>query len=363
MTVNEIIKGRSLPDVLSDGKGGIIKDRDGFEKRKKVIRQLLSEKEYGVIPKKPDHMEVDVKPGDRGFCAGKAIRLFLTFSFEMDGERFSFPAEASIPKGKTNIPAFIHLSFRKDNPDIFQPTEEIIDRGFAVFTLCYTHVTSDDDNFKNGIAPYLCKSRRKKDAPGKIAIWAWAAMRLVDYVITRDEIAKDNIAVIGHSLLGKTALLTGAYDERINYIISNNSGCSGAAISRGKRGERKADICRRFPYLFCPAYLDADDDESLLPFDQHFLLALSAPRYLLVGSADEDIWQDPESEFLCLCEMERVYALYGKRGLVHGETIPQAPMLLDEGDCHYHLRRGAHYLSREDWNYYINYIEGKINAD
>ena len=360
--INELLRGRALPELLSDGNGGIIDNIAAFEEKKEAIKRMLCEKQYGTIPNRPDHMSVTVLEENKRFCAGKAVKQSLSLSFDMNGEKFSFPADAVIPKNKKNIPAFIHINFRPNIPDEYQPSEEIVDRGFAVFTVCYKSVTSDDGDFKSGIAQNLLKSRRRKDASGKIAMWAWAAMRLLDYALSLDVIDKENVAVIGHSRLGKTALLAGAFDERFKYVISNDSGCSGAAISRGKKGERKADICRVFPHWFCPAYLEAEDDESLLPFDQHFLLALSAPRHLLVGSAEEDIWADPESEFLSLAATKPVYALYGKAGLVDNGTIPEATAVFSEGDCHYHVRHGAHYLSREDWSYYMNFIERKINA-
>jgi hypothetical protein len=120
----------------------------------------------------------------------------------------------------------------------------------------------------------------------------------MDYVETLDFIDLSSVAVIGHSRLGKTALLAATFDERFAYAISNNSGCAGAAITRGKRGEHILEITNRFPYWFAKRYAKYAADESTLPLDQHFLLAAIAPRKILVGSADEDEWAGPESEFL-----------------------------------------------------------------
>ena len=126
-------------------------------------------------------------------------------------------------------------------------------------------------------------------------MWAWAAMRAADYLQTLDSADLESLAVIGHSRLGKTALVAAAFDERFRFVHSNNSGCSGAAIIRGKTGEQIDDICRNFPFWFCENYKTYRKNESALPFDQHLLLALSATRFVSVGSAAEDLWADPAS--------------------------------------------------------------------
>lgn len=357
--LEEILSARELPDVMRLKSGRRVKTVEDFEKHKEEIKILLQEYEYGYIPPKPRHMRVEEVSCDEGFCAGKAVHRLMRIELEFEGGKsFSFPLRCMIPQGKTNIPAFVHISFRNETAHHYQPTEEIVDRGYAVFAFDYRDVTSDDGNFKNGIAPMLAPSRRRLNAPGKIAMWAWAAMRVMDYVSTLDYIDKSNVAVIGHSRLGKTALLTGAFDTRFKYVISNNSGCSGAAITRGKIGEKMDAITNVFPYWFCPRYTkEAIAGRIPEKFDQHSLLALSVPRHLIVGSAEEDLWADPTSEYLSLVAVDEVYRLYGKTGLIHPDEIPAPKTYLGEGDAMYHIRHGKHYLSREDWNAYMDYID------
>ena len=354
--VKRLLEERNIPSVL----GGAKRASD-FEKRKEKIRRLLQQRQYGEMPPKPDHMSVEVTSTHDTFAAGIAERRFLNFSFEMNGQRFSFPAMSVIPKNKTNCPAFVFIDFFGGEGNKYMPTEEIAERGFALFTFCYKDVSSDDNDFKSGIAKNLVKSRRKNTAPGKIALWAWAAMRVMDYVGTLgDVIDLDNVAVIGHSRLGKTALLTGAFDERFKYVISNDSGCCGAALERGKVGERYERISTVFPFWFCPAFNRDAQANVDLPFDQNFLVSLSVPRHVIIGSAEEDIWADPTSEFLCLASLESVYKLYGKQGLVHRDEIPSPRTVLSEGDATYYVREGTHYLSRHDWNTYMDIIESKM---
>ena len=354
--VQKLIEERNIPSPIKS-----VRCASEFEKKKERIKKLLSDRMYGEIPRKPDHMYVEETSVYDRFAAGKATRRSLNFSFEMDGKSFSFPAISVIPSGKKKCPAFVYISFEKGEAGKYFPTEEIVERGFALFTFYYKDVAGDDGDFKSGIAKHLVKSRRKNTAPGKIALWSWAAMRVMDYIETLgDVIDTDNVAIIGHSRLGKTALLTGGFDERFKYVISNDSGCAGAALERGKIGERYSRISEVFPYWFCPAFNRDAAAGVEMPFDQNFLVSLSIPRHVIIGSAEEDTWADPLSEFLCLASVTPVYALYKKRGLIHNDEMPKPRTVLSEGDASYYIREGTHYLSRHDWNAYMDIIESKI---
>ena len=353
--IDKLIEERNIPDILK----GVRSARD-FDRKKEKIKKLLAEREYGEIPKKPEHMYVEETNKLENFACGKAVLKHLNFRFEMDGKSFTFPAISVIPKGTEKHPAFVYIGFESGEGGKYMPTEEIVERGFALFAFCYNDVTSDDGDFKNGIAKYLVKSRRKNTAPGKIALWAWAAMRVMDYVESLGDIIDlDSVAVIGHSRLGKTALVAGGYDSRFKYVISNESGCAGAALERGKVGERYNRISTVFPYWFCPAFNRDTQCGTELPFDQHFLVALSVPRYVIIGSAAEDVWADPTSEFLSLASLCPVYKLYKKTGLIHEDKIPEPRCVLSDGGAAYYVRGGTHFLSRHDWNTYMDIIASK----
>lgn len=350
---------RGVPSAMTNSKGRTARTPSEADARRAEIRKLLEDEEYGVLPPRPEHLRVEKSPGIRNFCAGKVESEFLTFTATLGGKELSFPVRAAIPKAAKCAPAFVHINFSPETPDKYQPTEEITDRGFAVFSFCYTDVTSDDGDFDDKCAAHLSPSRHAKNASGKIMMWAWAAMRVMDYIETLPMIDKHNIAVIGHSRLGKTALVTAAFDERFKYAISNDSGCSGASIARGTVGESIERITYTFPFWFCPRYRESTEPSSK-SFDQNFLTALIPPRHLIVGSAQEDTWADPRGEFLGCASTNAVYEIYGKRGLIYGDGFPSAKSVLDEGDACYHIRKGCHYLSREDWAVYMDFIEKKI---
>ncbi len=360
LDIKGILDRRGVPNALVFNSGEPVKTAEDFEIRREEIKRILAEEEYGAVPPKPDHLSVEVESRMDSFSAGKAPLKRLKFICTFGEKKISFPVYSIIPKKSKPIPAFVVISFRRNVPDIYLPAEEITDRGFALFSFCYTDISSDDNNFSSELTKQLVPTRRKKSASGKIALWAWAAMRVMDYVETLACIDKENVAVIGHSRLGKAAMLAGGFDERFKYIISNDSGSGGAAISRGKIGESFDDMARTFPFWFCPKWLENTISARPHNFDQNFLAALSVPRHLMIGSATEDFWADPESEFLGCASTNSAYELYGKQGLVYGDEIPESKTVLDGGEALYHIRDGLHYFSREDWLVYMDYIDKVI---
>lgn len=356
--VEKLLLLRNIPELMKLNSGRKVTTAEDFMSRREQIKKILQEEEYGYIPKKPDHLSVELI-SEVSFCAGKATHRHLKFTVTFGEKEFSFPVQSVIPKGEGPHPAFVHIDFMSGVPTKFTPSEEICDGGFAVFSFNYEDVTSDDGNFRNGIAKHF-GGRKRYTAPGKIAIWAWAAMRVIDYAETIPEIDKDHIAVVGHSQLGKAALVAGAYDDRFKYVISNESGCCGAALGRKAIGETVVCITNAFAHWFCPKYVkSAKSFTENSKFDQHFLLSLVAPRYLIIGSAQEDLHSDATNEFLCAVAASDAYEILGKTGLVHSGEIPKAKAILDEGAICYQKRKGESYFSREDWQVYMNYIKSK----
>ncbi len=319
---------------------------------------ILLKEEYGYLPARPYSVSAELVENDKKFCAGKANLQKLMLNCKAEWGEFSFPIYYTAPKDKKNIPCFIHINFRDLIPDRYQPTEELVDNGFATLTFCYKDVTSDDGDFTNGLAGIVYPDgKRRPDGCGKLGLWAWAAMAIMDYAQTLPELDRQRICVAGHSRLGKTALLTGALDKRFYCAFSNDSGCSGAALSRNNSGETIRDIVNRFPYWFCENYYKYADNEAALPFDQHWLIAANAPHRVYVASAAGDLWACPPNEYLSCIAASKYYERLGLCGFIHPDRFPNEGERMHEGNIGYHLRGGNHYFSREDWLYYIEFLK------
>ncbi|MBO5271002.1 MAG: acetylxylan esterase, partial [Clostridia bacterium] len=328
-----------------------------WEARREELLSVLDREIYGTAPAAPVSVRVTAVPNKKkyGDCAGKAVISDLTLSFDTDRGEFTFPAVEVLPKGEGKVPVFVFLNFSSDVPHKYFPVEEIVDSGCAVVRIYYNDITKDeDDGFSSGLAAMY---DRERDTWGKIRMWAFAASRVMDYLETTDYADLQRVAVVGHSRLGKTALVAGAYDPRFALACSNDSGCSGAAITRGKKGERVKQITSRFPHWFCEKYRDYTEKEDEMPFEQHFLVGAIAPRRVAIGSAIEDEWACPVSEYLCAVAASPAWELFGKRGCVHPDRLPEVGDCFAEGNVSYHLRAGTHYLSRADWAVYWDLIK------
>ncbi len=346
-----------FPELLKFENGNNVTQENWQERRKEII-DILCREEYGYSPEKPESVKGEVIEEVSKIASGHALMQRINISFDTDNGEFTFPINFIYPKEKKNSPLFILLNFRPDLYDMYYPLEELIDNGFAIAVIYYNDITKDDGDFTSGIAS-MYNVKDKATHWGKLSMWAFGASRALDYLATREEVDKDNVAVIGHSRLGKTALWCGAQDERFKYVISNDSGCSGAAYERIKHGNSETIpvITKNFPFWFCENFKKYVGREDERPFDQHFLLAASCPRYVCVGSASLDFWAEQYSEQLSCIGATPAWKLMGKSGFIGNETPAEIGEHFMEGDISYHLRDGVHFLGRQDWLNYMRFIK------
>ena len=361
--LNELLKERDLLGILEMNDKTPV-TRDNWRARRDEMKTLLETYSYGVTPPAPDSVWAEIVSEDDHAYAGKVLQQRINISFDTPGGVFTFPIVLFVPKKYPNAPVFLHLAFRRELPDRYVPVEEITDSGFALAVLCYEDVVNDGHfgDFSDGLA--LCfgtDCSRGKTVWGKIGMWAYGASRALDYLLTRTDIDAKRTAVIGHSRLGKTALWTAAQDERFWCAISNDSGYGGAATSKHGHGERVRDFLRAGSWdWYCENFKDyVDEKEDEKPYDQSFMLAMIAPRYLCVGSAVEDRGADPESEFLTTLWASQAWEILGVPGLLTPDKLPEAGDAFQKGSISYHMRPGGHFLSREDWLHYIDFLKNK----
>lgn len=331
-----------------------------FKSREEML-DIMQKEVYGYLPEPPESISFEEHRNFvYDFCANRATLTKVDITVKVcGGKEFTFPIYVAIPRKGDKHPFFVHINFRDNVPDRYMPTEEILDLGCAVISFCYKDITSDDGDFTDGLAGVLYEDgKRPSDGAGKIAMWAWAAQRALDYAETLDCLDMEKAVVCGHSRLGKTALFTAATDERFKFAYSNDSGCSGMAITRDKIGETVEKIYTRFPYWFCENYSKYMGKEHEMPFDQHYLTACIAPRFLYGASASGDSWADPVSEQLNCVAVSEYYEKMGLKGFVC-DRVAEIGDKFHEGTIGYHLRDGAHYFAREDWQWLIEFVKSK----
>ncbi len=235
------------------------------------------------------------------------------------------------------------------------PVDTLVSKNYATISF-YTEDLEPDKptDYKQGIFKIFDGNQRNEKSWGAISAWAFGVLRIVDAIYDDERFDNSKIAVAGHSRGGKTALWASANDKRITSCFSNNSGCTGAAISRGKQGENLLIINNIFPHWFCDNYNKYNNNENNLPIDQHMLIALSSPRYVYITSATKDLWADPKAEFMGAKLASVIWEDAGLKGL-ECQTQPKVGDFCNSGYIGYHIREGEHDLTRYDWDGFCDF--------
>ena len=360
-----------LPPLMKDDDGRPITTTAQWAAKRAKLLDLFRNELYGYSPERPKDEWFEIAKIDRQAMGGAATLKLVNIHLGAQPEAPVIHLNLFIPNNRTKpAPAFLLICNRdRENIDPtrkiksdFWPAEQIVARGYAAASFFNGDVAPDKyDGFTTGIHAYLQNpASRKFNSWGTIAAWAWGGSRVMDYFETDPDIDEKHCAVTGHSRGGKTALWCGAQDERWALTISNCSGCSGAAIARRRFGESLKVIQNAFKHWFCGNYRKYIDREDDLPFDQHELVALVAPRAVYVTSADEDLWADQRGEWLAIHEAEPVWKLFGRKGLPSDIMPPLDKPLIGDG-MGYHIRTGEHNYKVFDWNAHMDLADREFN--
>ncbi len=226
------------------------------------------------------------------------------------------------------------------------PIEHIMERGYGLAVIHPPQFVPD--RRRTGRA-----SLASYDAPdwGTIGAWSWQTAALAQYFQTDTRFS--DIIAYGHSRYGKSALLAAALSPAIDGVVSHQSGTGGASLSRNKKGETVQDITERYPHWFTPQYMAYSEEQSALPIDQHHLLAMIAPRPVLLGNARRDVWSDPEGGFRAAQGATPIYQLYGESGLSAQKLTQFQPA----DSLAFWMRPGTHGVTKEDWPSFLSFLD------
>ena len=316
---------KPLPDPFLFEDGNRVRSQQDWQRRRLQIRQALLNIQYGTSPGPPDGVSVITRGKELGADGEtrEAIRLEfipdrsrpdVTFGVDVNGWRPSKEAidrrAESIPGfGEAGIPALVYVG-----DSVFR---NVLQNGVAM--LCFENNQLEPMEMGNPIAGPARRAYEVLEHSayswGSIAVWAWGASRVLEYAPSRPEMNPQQILVSGHSRNGKTALLAGALDERFSVVNPAGSGCAGAGsyLALGEGCEDLTALTSRERWW---AWTHANFEtwagrEEQLPFDQHFLMGLVAPRPLLRAEGTTDTWANPEGTCVSFLATKPIYEAFG----------------------------------------------------
>lgn len=234
------------------------------------------------------------------------------------------------------------------------PNEAILRRGYAYASFFPGEFAADNEERAPVDLARFARFLPPARAPqGVIAVWAAGFGWTLDVLENDPRIDASRTAVWGHSRQGKAALLAAAFDPRIDAVMPMQSGKGGATLTRSYAGESVKQITKSYPHWFSPAYAAYSDRETAIPVDQHHLLALIAPRPVLLGNSWKDVWSDPNGVFRAALGADPVYRLLGAKGLMQ-TSLRDARQ---RGDIDFFIRPGGHGVHKADWDYMLNWLD------
>lgn len=382
----------TLPDPLTLKNGKKVTDKQTWlSQRRPEIVKLFETYQFGKMPGKPADMSFNVFDKGTPVFDGRVIRKQITVYFTKDTSDHKMDILVYLPANATKpVPLLLQISFSPNSsvstldPGVkhgmmWTPAgkkvpapktglgkldvEKFTSAGYGLATIYYGDIEPDfKTGYKYGIRGYYMKPGQTYPADdewGAISAWSWGLSRAMDYFETDKQVDAKRIALQGVSRLAKTVLWTGAHDTRFKMVIESCAGEGGGALSRRNYGENikhMTDTTRYF-YQFAPNWHKYSDDFNASPVDAHMLVALMAPRYLLMQTGDTDLWSDPHGEFLAAQAAEPVYNLFGITGVAASQWPSAGDSSLVYRQLGYYMHSGGHGTIPSDWDVYLEYMK------
>ena len=370
----------TLPDALVMADGTKVSTTEQFEnERREEILAFFEEYVYGTLPKNGFTTSFEIVEESEVFD-GKAIRKQVKIIVATEKGTSEALMLLHVPNTDAPSPVIIGLNSNGNHAALADEAilpsysfdtedgtwvekrgekayrwniEDSIARGYAVATIYSGDFAPDSAKTYNTRVVSLFDEEEFK----AVGAWAFGLLRAVDYMMQDESIDSNHIAVVGHSRLGKAAVWAGANDTRIGMVISNDSGNSGASLSRSNRGETVKSINAAFPHWFASKYADYGKNVNALPVDQNLLLASIAPRLLYVASAEDDMWADPQGAWNSLMYARNAFELYGLEVIAYSDKQPEVNTSVWTESMGCHVRTGWHDMQSEDWEFYLEYMD------
>ncbi len=382
MTTDEAkVRAYTLPDPLRLANGQPVRDSKAWfgQRRPEILRQYESEI-YGRAPGRQPGQRYVITDKGTPALNGKAIRRQVTIHMVKDPKAPTIKLVEYLPaaavKARKRVPMLLMINFSSGGAMFGDagagpapapgasalgrmPIDKYLDAGIGIAAYNYADVDPDSaDGYKRGIRWYVDRVEEKArpgDAWGAIAAWAWSASRALDYLETDPAVDARRVAVTGASRLGKTALWAAARDQRFAGVIACCSGKIGATLYRRNYGSWIGSAEDEGAHFWTAGnFRKYYDNVDALPVDSHMMLALIAPRPVLLQTGKFDHAADPKGEFLAEVAAGPVYRLLGAKDLGTTAWPPNGTIL---NDLAYHMNGGGHGMEPGDWDVYLAFLK------
>lgn len=283
------------PFAWSDGSGRSVDFKD-WERRRNEIGAEIQHYEIGEKPARPDTITATYVDG------------LLTVNVTENGQTLTITSKITLPEGAGPFPAVIGIGRGSGS----LPTDIFASRGIAQIPFNFGNVMAWQQ--KRGNEP-INKLYPNLVHMGAYAAWSWGVSRLIDGM---ELVAKDlpidlkRLAITGCSFAGKMALFAAAFDERIALCIAQESGGGGAAAWRVSETLGNVETLGKTSHeWFMESLFQFSNDVPKLPYDHHELMAMVAPRALLVLGNPDYEWLADESGYVSCKAAKKVWETFG----------------------------------------------------